>query len=103
MNITTISNSSGKKKNKSVGQRLKQAKSYQKQEEVLLDWAENWKNDQEDTIYKLRQAAWDDDHGEIMHMIDQLIGMTEKRFTALNNVVKTVSNPDRELEDRREL
>ncbi|MFR3659027.1 MAG: hypothetical protein ACLTWK_12250 [Eisenbergiella sp.] len=89
-------------KNRGIGESLKRARSYQKQAEILFDWVINWKSDQQKVIHELRVAAQRDDHGTIMHKIQQLEGMTEKRFTALGNVVKTVSNPDRVLKDERD-
>lgn len=85
---------------RSIGERLKTLKTFQSQEEALTAWAKNWKSDQENVIFKLRRAAMHDDHDTIMHMIDQLQGMTEKRFSALNNVARIVSNPQRQLIDR---
>lgn len=87
---------------KSIENTLKHVSTYQAQQRALSNWAENWKEDQVNTINRLRMAAMRDDHGEIMHMIDQLCGMTEKRFTALNNVLYTISDPDRKLIDLRE-
>lgn len=84
---------------KSIGEKLKKVRTYQSHQKYLSDWAKNWKDDQSSVIKKLRYAAQHDDHSEIMHMIQQLEGMTEKRFTALNNVLRTISNPDRILEN----
>ncbi len=85
-----------------IGTILKRLGSYQRQQEALLEWAANWEKDQTDLIYKLRWAAQHDDHGKIMHMIDQLDGATENRFAALNNVLRMLSDPDRKLKDMRE-
>lgn len=90
------------KKKMTIGTILKRLGSYQRQQEALLEWAANWEKDQTDLIYKLRWAAQHDDHGKIMHMIDQLDGMTENRFSALNNVLRMLSDPDRKLKDMRE-
>lgn len=46
---------------------------------------------------KLRRAAEKNDHGEIMRMIDQLQGLTVKRFTGLDSVLKILSDPNRVL------
>lgn len=40
-----------------------------------------------------------DDHGEIMHMIDQLTGMSNKRFTGLKNVLQIITDPIINLAD----
>ncbi|BFK94312.1 hypothetical protein [Blautia producta] len=87
----------GKKKHMSISMKLKRAKTYQKQQEIMSEWAEEWQKDMENTLLKLRRAAMRDDHGEIMHMIDQLNGMCDKRFTGLGNAIRIVSDPDRDL------
>lgn len=83
---------------KSIGNKLKTVRTYETQQKTLSEWAKNWHDDQVDVIRKLRYAATHDAHGDIMHMIQQLEGITEKRFTALNNVLRTLSDPDRKLE-----
>lgn len=85
-------------KNRSIGEKLKRINTYETQQKVLSEWVKNWKEDQENVIKRLRDAATHDDHSEIMHMIQQLEGMTEKRFVALNNVMRTISNPERKLD-----
>lgn len=87
----------GKKKHMSISMKLKRAKTYQKQQKIMSDWAEEWQKDMDNTLLKLRRAAMRDDHGEIMHMIDQLNGMCNKRFTGLGNAIRIVSDPDRDL------
>ncbi len=87
----------GKKKHMSISMKLKRANTYQKQQEIMSEWAEEWQKDMENTLLKLRRAAMRDDHGEIMHMIDQLNGMCDKRFTGLGNAIRIVSDPDRDL------
>lgn len=84
-------------KNKSISIKLRKAYTYERQEDVLKEWYEDWRKDQLLTIIKLRRAAESNDHSEIMHMIDQLQGMTENRFAGLKNVLNILSDPDREL------
>ncbi len=88
---------SAKKKSLSISVKLKKVKSYQKQQEIMCEWAEGWQKDMENILLQLRRAAMRDDHGEIMHMIDQLNGMCDKRFTGLGNAIRIVSDPDRDL------
>lgn len=85
--------------NLSIGRRLKRLKTYQAQRNALNAWVENWKDDQVNVINNLRLAVIRDDQREIMHIIGQLSGMTEKRFSALSNVVQLVSDPQRVLID----
>lgn len=84
-------------KTKSIGMKLRRVRTYETQERVLSEWVDNWEDDQLETIKKLRAAATRDDHSEIMHMIQQLEGLSVKRLGALRNVVKTVSDPERQL------
>lgn len=90
-------NKPGKKKNQSISTRLKRAKTYEKQQDIMQEWAEGWQQDMDNTLLRLRRAAMRDDHGEIMHMIDQLNGMCNKRFTGLGNAIRIISDPDRDL------
>ena len=84
-------------KSKSIGMKLRRVRTYETQERVLSEWVDNWEDDQMDVIKKLRTAATRDDHSEIMHMIQQLEGLSVKRLGALRNVMKTVSDPERQL------
>lgn len=90
-------NKPGKKKSQSISTRLKKAKTYERQQDIMQEWAEGWQQDMENTLLRLRRAAMRDDHGEIMHMIDQIKGMSDKRFTGLENAIRIVSDPDRDL------
>lgn len=92
-----------KKKNKTTAQKLKSCKSYEGQEKLLNEWKENWYQDQRKTVYLIRQAAMKNDHNTIMHMIDILQGMTEKRFGTLENIIKIINNRDYELKRINEL
>lgn len=90
---------SGKKKNISISMKLKKANTYQKRKDITQEWAEAWQKDMDETLIKLRRAAMRDDHGEIMHMIDQLKGMSNKRFTGLKNVLQIITDPIINLAD----
>lgn len=90
-----------KKSNKSIGIKLKKVKSYQAQQKALSDWVRKWEDDQNDIINKLRLAVQRNDYSNVIHMVNQLQDMSEKRFTALNNVLSVLSDPDRQLKDLR--
>lgn len=87
------------RKNMGISDKLKKVRTYQTQQKILSDWIKNWNDDQSQVIHRLRLAAQRDDHSEIMHMIDQLQGMTAKRFTGLNNAMRLLSDPDRQLKN----
>lgn len=86
--------------NKSIGVRLKNLKTFQAQKRALTEWSGSWQTDQEEIINKLKAASKRGDIGEVLHMADQLKGITSKRFDALNNMINLVCDPERVLMDR---
>lgn len=86
--------------NKSLGVKLKNLKTFQAQKRALTNWSESWQTDQNDIIDTLKAAAKNGDIGEVLHMTDQLKGITSKRFEALNNMINLVCDPERVLIDR---
>lgn len=90
------------KKKRSIGNKLARVSSYQSQGEALREWCNNWKTDQRKTIATLRLAMQRDSHGDIMYMLDQLDGMTKKRFEGLYNTVHRITSPERQLKDNGE-
>lgn len=86
--------------NKSLGVKLKNLKTFQAQKRALTNWSESWQTDQNDIIDTLKAAAKNGDIGEVLHMADQLKGITSKRFEALNNMINLVCDPERVLIDR---
>lgn len=86
--------------NKSLGVKLKHLKTFQAQKRALTNWSESWQTDQNDIIDTLKAAAKNGDIGEVLHMADQLKGITSKRFESLNNMINLVCDPERVLIDR---
>lgn len=86
--------------NKSIGVRLKNLKTFQAQKRALTEWSGSWQTDQEEIINKLKAASKRGDIGEVLHMADQLKGITSKRFDALNNMINLVCDPERVLINR---
>ena len=89
--------------NKSISIKLRSACTYQRQQVVLSEWAKGWELDQKDVIDKLYKAALHHDYDEVMHMTAQLKGISDKRFVALNNVLRIITDPDRVMKDADEL
>lgn len=83
--------------NKSIGRKLQNVKSYQSQQSLLSNWVKSWKEDQEHMLNKLQWAAKHDNYEDIISSIQQMEGMTKNRFSALNNVLQTLSDPQRVL------
>lgn len=90
----------GKRKSRGISYKLHKISTYESQHKALDEWCENWRVDQVSTVISLRRAAENDDHSEIMHMIDQLMGMSDNRFTALKSVFGILSDPDRGMRHR---
>lgn len=84
-------------KNKSIGQKLQNVNSYQSQQRLLSNWVKGWKEDQEYMLKKLQCATRHDNYEGIMSIIKQMEGMTKNKFSALNNVLQTLSDPQRVL------
>lgn len=87
------------KKKRSIGEKMKKVSTYQQQEEILLDWADAWEKDFNRTHDLIRLAIKERDIGSAMRYSDQLMGLTEKRFQALENITHKVCDPKRILKD----
>jgi hypothetical protein len=87
------------KKTKSIGEKMKSTHTYQRQEEILLDWADAWEKDFNRTHDLIRLAIKERDIGSAMRYSDQLRALTEKRFQALENIIHKVCDPERIMKD----
>ena len=87
------------KKSKSIGEKMKSTHTYQRQEEILLDWADAWEKDFNKTHDLIRMAIKERDIGSAMRYSDQLRALTEKRFQALENIIHKVCDPERTMKD----
>lgn len=88
-------------KDRGISENLKRVKSYQSQQRILSEWANNWETDQKAVIEKLHNAVIYGDYEKVKRIISQLDGLTNKRFIALNNALRIISDPDRKLTDLR--
>lgn len=87
------------KKTKSIGEKMKSTHTYQRQEEILLDWADAWEKDFNKTHDLIRMAIKERGIGSAMRYSDQLRALTEKRFQALENIIHKVCDPERIMKD----
>lgn len=87
------------KKTRSIGEKMKSTHTYQRQEEILLAWADAWEKDFNKTHDLIRMAIKERDIGSAMRYSDQLRALTEKRFQALENIVHKVCDPERIMKD----
>lgn len=91
------------RKVKSISKKMESTHTYQRQEEILLEWADSWEKDFNRTHELIRTAIISRDIGAAMHYSDQLRGLTEKRFQALENIIYKVCDPERVMKDRDKL
>ena len=87
------------KKTRSIGEKMKSTHTYQRQEEILLAWADAWEKDFNRTHDLIRLAIKERDIGSAMRYSDQLRALTEKRFQALENIIHKVCDPERIMKD----
>lgn len=88
------------KKTKSIGEKMKSTHTYQRQEEILLDWADAWEKDFNKTHELIRQAVRAEEKGLALRYSDQLTALTQKRFQALENIIYKVCDPKRIMKDQ---
>ena len=81
-------------KHRSISQRLSRAKSVEVKQEVALDWATNWQNEQSGLILQLGKAIANDDYDLQCRISGQLKAVTEKRFIALPKVIDALIKSD---------
>lgn len=84
---------------KSISQQLKKKKTFQGQKNCLLQWRDAWYRDQTATIEIIYRAMKENRREDAFRCMDQLRTITDKRFTALQNIINIVSDPDRKLTD----
>lgn len=87
------------KKTRSIGEKMKSTHTYQRQEEILLAWADAWEKDFNKTHDLIRMSIKERDIGSAMRYSDQLRALTEKRFQALENIIHKVCDPERIMKD----
>lgn len=78
---------------------MKKVSTYQRQEEILLDWADAWEKDFNRTHDLIRLAIKERDIGAAMRYSDQWEALNDKKFQALENVIHKVCDPQRILKD----
>lgn len=78
---------------------MRKVSTYQRQEEILLEWADAWEKDFNRTHDLIRLAIKERDIGAAMRYSDQWEALNDKKFQALENVIHMVCNPQRILKD----
>lgn len=81
-------------KHRSIGERLRKARSPEARRQLLTDWAANWRADQMDIVRQLEDAIRAADHDALCSATGQLKAVTEKRFEGLTNLLRKLSSED---------
>lgn len=81
-------------KHRSIGERLNRAGTQELRIQIAKDWANNWQQDQEAVIAQLEQAIQNNDHDALCQATGQLKALTQKRFTAIENVIDKAAKSD---------
>lgn len=74
-------------KHRSIGERLKRAKSPEVKQKVLRDWVKNWEDDHRMTMDDLREAIQTGDPHGIASGIASMRAIADKRFLALRRIL----------------
>jgi len=78
------------KHNKSIGIKIKKARSLEGKRKCTSEWTNEWKMDQTKTIQLIHQAVTHGQREEAKRLLSQLMVITEKRFTGLNTVFSVI-------------
>ena len=81
-------------KHRSIGERLRKAKTLAARVETATDWALNWQEDHDATLLNLEMAVSRRDWDAAARSTGQLKAMAEKRFPALHKVIDALSDED---------
>ena len=79
---------------KSVGERLRKAKSLEARREVGLEWAASWAEEHERALSAVERAVRMGDLANARLSVARLREHTDKRLAALPNVVEKLTDED---------
>lgn len=90
-----MSSHPNRSKHKSIGGRLRSAKTRPRRREILTEWRHNWYDDQMDIVAQLERAIGRMDYDALCIATGQLRAVTEKRFLGLDSVIRRLTeDPD---------
>jgi len=81
-------------KHLSINQRLDKAKQPEVRREIVEDWSRNWQADQLQALALVRTGLESQDFGKVRHGLEQLEGITAKRFTAMPGVIEKLTGAE---------
>lgn len=79
-------------KRRSIGERLKSARSSEAIRETVTDWAADWRRDQMDIVRQFERAVQAMDYDALCSATGQLKSVTEKRFEGLAGIVRRLTS-----------
>lgn len=82
-------------KHKSIGDRLRRAKSADVKAEVARDWATNWQREHDDLVAQLERAVSSMDYDALCSITGQIKAVGIKRHGALPRVMAALQEQDR--------
>ena len=92
-------------RDKSIGQRLRSATQRGARpdavDDVVADWSAAWRREQEEIIAELDDAIQRMDHRALVSCAGQLHGVTGRRFTGLDSVLRRLLSLRRPRDDVR--
>jgi len=81
-----------------ITKRIRKVKSQESKTLLGIGWAVSWDREQTQLIKRLGVAVRDDDFNELCICVGQLKEMSEKKFSALKNVINIVSGTEGEID-----
>ena len=81
-------------KHRSIGERIRRAKSLDSRREAALDWAANWRADHIDTLMQLERALGERNLAAAGQCLGQLKALDDKAMTALPRVIEALADDD---------
>lgn len=79
---------------KSIGERMRRAKTLDKRRETAMDWAASWYADHLSVIYELEKALQHRDVASAGRYCGQLKVLHDKALSALPRVIDALSDED---------
>jgi Golgi nucleoside diphosphatase len=82
------------KRNRSIGDRLKNSRSNTWQLEICNEWAIKWEKDQMNIVKMLEAAIRNNDYDNLCRATGQLKTVTKKRFSAIPNIFNNLADTE---------
>lgn len=77
-------------KHRSIGERLRRAKTPEARQETLQAWVKNWEQDQQEIVSQFENGVSQRDWDALASATGQLKAVTQKRMIALRGVIAAI-------------